>query len=228
MSEPAPSSDRELALVVATGLLCAVASSRGAGLVPVLPIGSVGRIALTDVVPLLVLPALVARLALRRPLADFGLRWPGARDALLGSLAGALAMAPFLVLLSRRPEFQAIYPSPAFPPAREHAIGLAFLWTLHHAPQMFALEFCLRGFLLQPLARRFGLPLALLLTGAPYVLLHAHKPAPEWLQSAWAAVVFGVLAWRTRSVVPAFGAHWLVAVAMDALCLYRAGGFSTR
>ncbi len=180
--------------------------------------GSVGLIVGGDVLPLLVVPALAVRFLLRDRLARYGWHWPGARAFVIASLAGFLAVLPFVLWFSQRPEFQAFYPSPAFPPARQHAIGLAFSWLLHHAPQLFATEFCFRGFLLFPLARQLGIARAIVVTNAPYVVLHIDKPPLELAQAAWAGVVFCVVAWRTGSFLPAFAAHWAIAVAMDWLC----------
>lgn len=182
--------------------------------------GSFGLILGGDVLPLLVVPVLFVWFALRDRLGRYGWRWPGARAFAIESLAAYVAVLPFVLWLSQRPEFQAFYPSPAFPPARHGAIGLAFLWILHHGPQLLATEFCFRGFLLQPLARRLGIVRAIAVTTAPYVLLHLDKPPLEVFQAAWAGVVFGGVAWRTRSFVPAFAAHWAIAVTMDWLC-YR-------
>jgi membrane protease YdiL (CAAX protease family) len=208
-----------LGAVVAVGLAAAVYSHfyDRYQLPPRFP-GSLGLVVGGDVIPMFVVPALVARFALRERLAPFGLRWPGWRAFAVATLAAWAALLPFVLWLATRPEFRAFYPSPAFPPARQHAVGLAFLWLLHHAPQLFATEFLFRGFLLQPLARQLGLARAITVTTAPYVLLHIDKPPLELVQAAWGGVAFGVVAWRTRSFLPAFAAHWLVAVTMDWLC----------
>jgi len=184
---------------------------------PRLP-GSIGLILGGDVLPLLVVPMLFVRFGLRDRLGRYGFRWPGLRSLVTHAGVAWLAILPFVVVLSMRPEFQAFYPSPAFPPAREHAIGLAFLWLLHHGPQLFATEFCFRGFLLFPLARQLGFARAVVIQTAPYVLLHAAKPPLEQVQALFAGVVFAVVAWRTGSFLPAFVAHWAVAIAMDFLC----------
>ena len=216
-----------LEVVVPVALACALYSYGYTlwDLPPQIPYGTFGLTVGGDVLPLLVVPLLVIRFVLRRPAAEYGMASPGFRRGLTAALVGWLALLPFLLVLSRRPEFQAFYPSRSFPPARQHAIGLAFLWVLHHGPQLFATEFLFRGFLLQPLARALGLAAALVVTTLPYVALHWTKPSLELVQAAWGGIVFGVMAWRTRSVWPAFAAHWAVAVTMDALCLYwaRAG-----
>lgn len=221
MSGAGTSRDR-IGLVLAVGLAAAVYSHfyDRFQLPPRFP-GSIGLIVGGDVLPLLVVPVLFVWLALRDRLSRYGVRWPGLRSLALHSLVAWLAVLPFVLWLSTRPEFRAFYPSPAFPPAREHAIGLAFLWLLHHAPQLLATEFCFRGFLLFPIARQLGLLRAIVIQTAPYVLLHAAKPPLEQAQALWAGVVFALVAWRTGSFLPAFVAHWAIAVTMDWLC-YRA------
>lgn len=218
---PSPRADR-VWLVLAVGIAVAVYSHfyDRFQLPPRLP-GSVGLIVGGDVLPLFVVPALFVVFVLRDRLGRYGFRWPGLRALAIHAFGAWLAMLPFVLWLATRPEFQAFYPSPAFPPAREHALGLAFLWTLHHAPQLFATEFCFRGFLLFPVARHFGIARAIAIQAAPYVLLHAAKPPLEQVQALWGAVVFSWVAWRTGSFVTAFVAHWGVAVTMDWLC-YRA------
>lgn len=185
---------------------------------PRLPFGTFGLVLGGDVLPLLVVPLLAVRVLLREPLARYGWRWPGLGTLLAAAGLAWLAMLPFVAWLAARPEFQAFYPSPAFPPAREHAVGLAFLWLLHHAPQLLATEFCFRGFLLMPLARRLGPASAIFVLTFLYVALHAAKPPLELGLAAWGGVVFSIAAWRTRSFWPAFLAHWAVAVTMDVLC----------
>jgi membrane protease YdiL (CAAX protease family) len=185
---------------------------------PRIPFGTVGLVLGGDVLPLLGVPLLVIVFVLRDRPARYGWRWPGG-----ASLAGHAALAyaallPFALWLSAQPEFQAFYPSRAFPPARQHLIGLGFLWVLHHAPQLFATESLFRGFLLLPLARALGLPRAAAAQAALYVLLHASKPSPELVMAAWGGLVFAWVAWRTRSFLPAFAAHWAIAVTVDALC----------
>lgn len=190
---------------------------------PQLPFGTFGLVLGGDVLPMLIVPWLVVRFVLREPLARYGWRRPPLRELLGDAAAGWLAVAPLVVWLSLRPEFQAFYPSTAFPPAREHWIGLTFLWLLHHAPQLLALEFCLRGFALLPMARRFGIGPSVAVLVAYYVVLHWSKPTLEFALAAWAGVVFSLLAWRRQSFLPAFLAHWLVAVTMDALCFAQLG-----
>lgn len=215
-----------LGVVLPVGLACAVYSYGYTlwDLPPQLPYGTFGLMLAGDLLPLVGVPLLAIVLLLRRPVADYGLSWPGPGRCVAGALLAWAALLPLVWVLSGRPEFQAAYPSPAFPPARQHAVGLAFLWLLHHAPQLFAVEFLFRGFLLQPLARARGPVVAIAVTTVPYVILHWTKPPLELAEAAWGGVVFGAVAWRTRSVWPAFAAHWAVAVSMDTLSLLAQRG----
>lgn len=187
----------------------------------VVEFGTFGRTLAGDVLPMLVLPIAVALVVLRIPLVAIGFRARPLAPLLRHAGLAWLAVLPLVAWMSTRPEVQAFYPSRHFPPAREHWIGLAVLWGLHHVPQLLSVECLYRGFLLQPLARRFGFELATALVVAPYVLLHWTKPPVELALAAWGGFLFSWAAWRTRSFLPAFFAHWLTAVTMDALCFLQ-------
>jgi hypothetical protein len=187
--------------------------------------GTFGRVLAGDVLPLLVGPLVVSTLVLRASPRDLGWRLPRLRTLAAVSGAAWAAILPLAIWLAFQPEFRAFYPSRAFPPAREHGVGLAFLWVLHHAPQLFALESCLRGFLFFPILRRGGFAGAVATLLPLYVLLHLGKPPLELLLAAWGGLVFMAAAARSRSFVPAFVAHWLVAVTIDLLCYAQLHGW---
>lgn len=186
--------------------------------------GTVGRMLMGDVVPLLVVPLLAIRFVLRGCFADFGWRArPVAPLAAAAALAW-LAILPLAAILAFQPEFREFYPSRAFPPARQHAIGLAFLWLLHHGPQLLAVEACVRGFLFFPLLRRAGFAGAAAALLPLYVWLHLGKPPLELALAAWGGFVLMAAAARTGSFLPAFAAHWAVAVTIDLLCYAQLHG----
>jgi membrane protease YdiL (CAAX protease family) len=219
MSEATPRPAEPLLSIAVIGLACALYSHfYDRFQLPPRPPGSFGLIVGGDVLPMLGVPLLFGWLALRMRPARFGWRWPGAKDLLAYAGIAFAALLPFALWFSTRPEFQAQYPSPAFPPARQHAFGLAVNALLHHGPQLFATEFLYRGFLLFPLARRFGFAAAAAALLVPYVWLHQDKPPLELVQAAWAGALFAWTAWRTQSFLPAFAAHWLLAVVTDLLC----------
>jgi membrane protease YdiL (CAAX protease family) len=213
-------------LIALTGILLALYSYfyTSLRLWPQIPYGTVGLALMGDVVPLLVAPLLIVRLVLREPVQRFGWSWPGWRRFAGAGVAAYLAVLPMVVWLSQRPEFPAYYPSRAFPPAREHVFGLVFSWLVHHAPQLLAAEAMWRGYLFFPIVRQFGPVLGVAWVTPLYVALHLGRPPLELLLATWAGLVFMLVAWRTRSLLPSFLAHWLVAVTMDALCFARLHG----
>lgn len=226
-SQVLPLADSSLGALVAAGILLGLYSffyDRWKLPPQVVEYGTFGRTIAGDVVPMLLLPILFARFALRIPLRDLGWRLRPLRRLLGAALLAWLAVLPFVAWLASLPAFQAYYPSIHFPPARAHPIGLAFLWLLHHVPQLLSVECLFRGILFLPLARRFGFELALAAQLALYIALHATKPSLELLLAAYAGAVFSVAAWRTGSFLPAFVAHWLVAVSMDLLCYLHIHG----
>jgi hypothetical protein len=221
---PDPAGER-LGRVLALGALLLVYHDRyDAWSLPPQLAGTFGRVLAGDVLPLLVAPLLVIRLLLRAPAWDFGWRARPVGRLLGAALLAWLAVLPVAVPLAFQPEFSAFYPSRAFPPAREHVIGLAFLWLLHHAPQLLALESFLRGFVWFPLLRRAGFARSVAVLLPLYVLLHLGKPPLELALAAWGGLVFMAAAARTGSFLPAFAAHWLVAVTVDALCYAQLRG----
>jgi Type II CAAX prenyl endopeptidase Rce1-like len=187
--------------------------------------GTFGRVLAGDVLPLLVGPLVLAMLVLKTSPRELGWHLPRARTLLATSGLAWAAIAPLAIWLAFQPEFRAFYPSRAFPPAREHGVGLAFLWVLHHGPQLFALESCMRGFLFFPLLRRGGFPGAVATLLPLYVLLHLGKPPFELALAAWGGLVLMAAAARSRSFLPAFVAHWLVAVTIDLLCYAQLHGW---
>jgi membrane protease YdiL (CAAX protease family) len=78
------------------------------------------------------------------------------------------------------------------------------------------LEYFFRGFLLLPLAERFGWH-ASLIALLPYVLIHAGKPLIE----LYGSVVFGLglsfLALRSGSILYGLALHWVLAVVVPLL-----------
>jgi membrane protease YdiL (CAAX protease family) len=217
-----PKRDLRLAIVVTSGLFFAAYSHLyDRWQLPPRFGGSVGLILGGDVLPLLVGPLLVIWLLLREPPGRYGWRLRPLSGGLRNALLAYLSLLPLVAWLSTRPEFQSFYPSPQFAPARESAIGLAVLWTLHHGLQLFSTEFLFRGFLLLPLARRFGLWPGIAAMLVLYVILHLAKPPLELLLATLGGVSFSLAAWRSQSFLPAFVAHWLVAVTMDLLCFLQ-------
>ncbi len=76
---------------------------------------------------------------------------------------------------------------------------------------MFAWEFFYRGWLLEAFGRKYGTD-AIWLQMIPFALLHVGKPEIELLSTVLGGAFFGILAWRTKSMLYGWLLHWFMMV----------------
>jgi len=167
----------------------------------------------------LLVPALIVRFGHRQHLSEIGFAPGGLRRHLPLYLLLYVLMLPILYVVSRRPEFLAVYP---FPPSARTSLSALVVWELAYAAQFVALESFFRGYLLFTCAARMGL-LAVPVMVVPYTMIHFHKPFLECLSAVGAGCVLGVLALRYRTFWGGALLHILVAVTMDLLAVTRTG-----
>ena len=77
---------------------------------------------------------------------------------------------------------------------------------------LFSMEFLYRGFLMFGLRERYGEG-AILIQMLPFVLLHIGKPEVETIGCILSGTWFGYVAYRSKSVWPAFLIHFFANVA---------------
>jgi uncharacterized protein len=167
---------------------------------------------LATVLLLGVVPLLVVKFVLGEQWSDYGIRWGNLRFALVCSLLAT----PLIVLVgygsSQSPAFQAVYPTD--PAARKSAANLA----IHMIEQLAfyaAWEFHFRGFLQHALEKRSGSATAIWVQTLVSTLAHFGKPAPEVFGAIAGGLLWGALAWRTRSLLAGIYQHWLLGAALD-------------
>ena len=170
---------------------------------------------------LLVIPAAVVALVLRRPLADFGLRTRGILPHLRLYLALLGLITPAVVIASYTQPFQATYPFYRLVPG-ERLWPNFWLWELLYASQFVGIEFFFRGFLVHGLKRRMGYA-AVWVSLVPYTMIHFEKPLAECLGAILAGWVLGMLSLRTGSMWWGAAIHTVVAWGMDLLSLAHQG-----
>lgn len=172
------------------------------------------------VIIFLVLPfALLYRFA-RRPLRDYGLDFRNVKAQVKWTIYAYLLALPAVIVFSQQEEFQQFYGS-------SEPDGSAFLFKILvvHCVSMFAWEFLLRGFLLFGLAHHFGWWAVVLQEIIIFPAAHVGKPVPEIVFSAVAGLIFSVAAYRSKSFLPAFVAHWWLAATLDAIVFVQAWGW---
>jgi membrane protease YdiL (CAAX protease family) len=132
----------------------------------------------------------------------------------------ALLFVPVLVaviIVSFTEDFSTYYP---FYTNAHRSLFDFGVWELFYMAQFLSLEFFFRGFMLQPLRRRYG-STAIFAMMVPYVMIHYGKPVPECFAAIIAGVVLGTLALRTRSIWAGFLIHVSVAVSMDVAAIWQ-------
>jgi uncharacterized protein len=165
-----------------------------------------------SVVLLGIVPLLVVKLVLREKLADYGVQWGNLHFAAVC----CLLVAPLMIAIgygsSLSPPFQAIYPLE--PLARQSSTALAW----HIVGQVFwyaSWEFHFRGFLQHGIQKSSGPIMGIWVQTLASVLAHFGKPGAEVFASIAAGVLWGALAWRTRSLLAGFFQHWLLGASLD-------------
>jgi membrane protease YdiL (CAAX protease family) len=106
-------------------------------------------------------------------------------------LVGCVVMTPLVLWFATLPDVRAYYAASAEP-----LPGL----LLTNALDLSAGEFLFRGFLTFTLLRAIG-PAGVLVATMPFVYVHLGKPELELYSTVAGGLIYGWLAWRTRSIL---------------------------
>jgi membrane protease YdiL (CAAX protease family) len=149
-----------------------------------------------------IVPVAVIVLVWRENPRLYGLRLGDWRRGLPITVAGIVAMAVVIWLVGRLPDFRAYYTD---------SIAGRPVWRLiiDTGVDLFAWEFFCRGWLIWGLGRKYGTD-AIWLQVIPFALMHVWKPQIEQLSTIIGGAFFGILAWRTKSVVYGWLLHWFM------------------
>ena len=130
-------------------------------------------------------------------------KWPFRIDL---TVAGAFLIIAMVYIWSLMPEFREYYLARI--PRNDFYFLVIVLGSYY-----FAEEFFFRGFLLFSLTERFG-SFAIAIQAVPFALFHLGKPPLEILLSLFAGLIFGYIAYRTRSFFYPFLIHWGMGIAL--------------
>ncbi len=136
-------------------------------------------------------PLLVVVLGFRDRPSRYGVTLGDWRWGATLTLLGCLVMTPVVLWFAGQPDAQAYYAVSAGSPAQV---------AITNAIELTAVEFALRGFLMLALVRTIG-PLGVVVATMPFVFGHLGKPELELFSTLGGGLVYGWLAWRTRSIV---------------------------
>jgi len=164
-----------------------------------------------------VVPALIVKFVFRERLADYGVQL-GNRLRTFGSL---LIFAPLFGLLgyigSRQPAVAAVYP------LNRSAASSPAMFAMHACTYMLlfaGMEFHYRGFVQFGLRESFGAINAFWVQLALSVLILASKPASEAFGALWCGMLWGVLAFRNRSLLSGLLQRFVMGISLDFFICY--------
>jgi membrane protease YdiL (CAAX protease family) len=153
---------------------------------------ALARIVLYGAVPLLVVTLLFRDRPGRYGLAIGDWRW-----GIPLAIVGCAVMTPITLAVATNPEFRAFYgPSATTVPDL----------VATNALDLVSAEFAFRGFLMFTLLRAIG-PLGVVVAVLPFAFSHLGKPEIETISTLGGGLLYGWLAWRTRSIVYGAAAH---------------------
>lgn len=138
-----------------------------------------------------VVPLAVIVFAFRDKPSRYGIALGDWRAGLALMLIGCAVMTPIVLWFATLPDVRAYYG-----PSVESLPGL----LLTNALDLSASEFLFRGLLTFTLVRAIG-PLGVLVATMPFAFAHLTKPELELFSTFAGGLVYGWLAWRTRSIL---------------------------
>jgi len=147
---------------------------------------SIERVVLFGLVPLL-----VVLFGFRDRPSRYGLTIGDWRWGAALVVVGCAVMTPIVLWFATTPDARAFYGPAGAEPWRV---------LLTNALDLTATEFALRGFLMLTLVRLIG-PFGVLVATMPFVFSHLGKPELELFSTLGGGLVYGWLAWRTRSIL---------------------------
>ena len=145
----------------------------------------------------LVVPLLVVLLGFRDRPSRYGLRLGEWRIGAALAVIGCAVMTPIVLWFASQPDAQGYY-APSWSSLPD------VLAT--NLVDLFSAEFLFRGFLMLTLVRAIG-PIGVLVATVPFALTHLTKPELELISTLIGGMLYGWLAWRTRSIVWGALAH---------------------
>ena len=168
-----------------------------------------------------IIPALYLKFKMKADFGDYGL---GLGKVKAGLKLIAVCVPIILVVLYFGTD--AVDVRTEYPLAKSlHTHREMIIW--YHLAYVFlyytAWEFFFRGFLLYGLKDRFGVFYSILIQSILSCLIHLGKPASETIGALFIGILFGIFAYRTRSIWYVFILHIIMGLSTDLYIIYFHG-----
>jgi membrane protease YdiL (CAAX protease family) len=164
-----------------------------------------------------IVPLLIVRFLFRESLSSYGIQ---VGDWKFGLMAFAV-MAPVMVALTYPSALQADFLA-EYPVNKNagYSVGTFALHAATYGLFYAGWEFFFRGFMQFGLRKSFGDWNAILVQTLASCLLHIGKPDGEIYGSIIGGIVWGIVVFRSRSLLYVFILHWLLGVSLDAFIVF--------
>lgn len=168
-----------------------------------------------------IIPALYMKFKMNANFSEFGL---GLGNVKAGLKLLAICIPIIIVVLyfgTDAPDVKSEYPlAKSLHTQREMIIWYHLAYVLLYYT---AWEFFFRGFLLFGLKDRFGVFNAILIQTISSCLIHLGKPAGETIGAIFVGILFGIFAYRTKSIWYVFILHILMGLSTDLYIIFAHG-----
>jgi membrane protease YdiL (CAAX protease family) len=168
-----------------------------------------------------VLPVLVVVLVLKESPSKYGLRFAIDYRLMRFSLFCLLVIAAlFYFIYSRQPSQRAIFPYSKYL-VQTRSVQAFVLYSACYAFYYVGWEFFFRGYIQLGTEAAVGVPVSIMLQVIPSAIIHLGNPVsmPKTVEETFSAVimglVWGVMTWRTRSILFPFLMHYAVGIMFD-------------
>jgi len=166
------------------------------------------------------IPVLMIHFSYKQRLAEYGVGLPVKIYFFLISLGLYFATFPFLLLYSKTDEGEKKFKNSfGKNETLRHTFSRAVCWIIYIG----GYEFSFRGFLLFSLYKTWGSVPAIVISTAIYSLTHTNKGIGETAGSLIIGFVFGSIALSSRSFIPSFLTHVLIALTIDIILSIKYG-----
>ncbi len=160
-----------------------------------------------------IIPFLIVKIIFSERWSDYGLTLGDWKKGLPLLLLIPLVITPIIYFAAQMPDVRSEYPlSKLLFSHKELILGYEVLYVLLY---YIAWEFFFRGFLLFGLAKKWGVWNAILIQTISSCLIHIGKPEGEIIGSIIVGILFGLIAWRTKSIWYVFALHAAIGVLTD-------------
>jgi membrane protease YdiL (CAAX protease family) len=167
------------------------------------------------------IPMGIVQWGFRERLADYGLCLGKVYRTLRALLVGAPIVVVIAVLTGQNPAFHEVYPLNET--LRQHANVSIDIFVIHaicYLGYYFGWEFLFRGFVQHGLSEHYGITTAVLFQTMASAILHFGHPPIEIVGAVIAGFIWGLIAYRTQSILSGFGQHALLGIVLDGILIF--------